>query len=676
MMEESASDEQGWADFTLASSHFDFASCPSPPSSAATRPTPDSCSGTSPVARSIPCSGAEWLAETESLSRSAPDSAPLSEGSGTGATWRWPGSRGSTELVDYAEEHPQPLSHTASLDRSLSASSERGNLMVFEQEQDVCSLADLDVRSDSEYLTRLTEMEQEQEMLNSSLMSLTTHFAQVQFRLKQISLADDMQAKEKLIKELELFAFEGCPDVRGMAPRRASIETTDEDHTQHYEQQAMETKELIQRLQRQLTDVEQWAYESGQSDAPSLAVLEKQRMILGTLQERVKLSLDGLEHLSPEEMRQKVDEAIESIISPYRKKELAQERTLTNLQTFVDDLERYIQHIHKAPSSSGSPGKPVPPSALTTVSLPRPVIRRETPGDAARERKNKTVTFNDPTAPGGLRRMASRTYSVLELMAWSNWTCWSQRRFHKNVMKTTSKGNHWGDARAALELAISQVLDLTQERAKLKVRRNGRAMQEAEKQVIEEQLHKAIRKDLTLALCALMQHGLAHVSNETSLVPRLVCVSRRPESTELHAWDFILKYFQYKKGEDFNRSATRRLADSFQLSSVGSRQINQPEALLASIADILHVHGKLQRTPLTLMKAFVCSALNQKTLAPWLRLMYCTQPLVEDFYTPWSYAMKTHFEDACQSLDNLSPFDFHLPVDLAVRPFHALSDAF
>lgn len=35
-------------------------------------------------------------------------------------------------------------------------------------------------------IARLRELEEEQDMLNTSLLSLTTHFAQVQFRLKQI----------------------------------------------------------------------------------------------------------------------------------------------------------------------------------------------------------------------------------------------------------------------------------------------------------------------------------------------------------------------------------------------------------------------------------------------------------------------------------------------------------
>ena len=46
------------------------------------------------------------------------------------------------------------------------------------------------------YSERMQEMEEQQDMLNSSLLSLTTHFAQVQFRLKQISAAGDAETKE------------------------------------------------------------------------------------------------------------------------------------------------------------------------------------------------------------------------------------------------------------------------------------------------------------------------------------------------------------------------------------------------------------------------------------------------------------------------------------------------
>lgn len=61
---------------------------------------------------------------------------------------------------------------------------------------------------------RLKKLEEEQESLNSSLLALTSHFAQVQFRLKQIVHAQS-EEKERMLAELEEFAFRGCPHVVG-----------------------------------------------------------------------------------------------------------------------------------------------------------------------------------------------------------------------------------------------------------------------------------------------------------------------------------------------------------------------------------------------------------------------------------------------------------------------------
>lgn len=59
---------------------------------------------------------------------------------------------------------------------------------------------------------RLRDLEEQQELLNSSLIALTTHFAQVQFRLRQIVDAP-VQDKEMLLRDLEEFAFRGIPDI-------------------------------------------------------------------------------------------------------------------------------------------------------------------------------------------------------------------------------------------------------------------------------------------------------------------------------------------------------------------------------------------------------------------------------------------------------------------------------
>ena len=47
---------------------------------------------------------------------------------------------------------------------------------------------------------RLKALEEEQEQLNSSLMALTTHFAQVQFRLRQIVTAPNDVKEVNLLK--------------------------------------------------------------------------------------------------------------------------------------------------------------------------------------------------------------------------------------------------------------------------------------------------------------------------------------------------------------------------------------------------------------------------------------------------------------------------------------------
>lgn len=68
--------------------------------------------------------------------------------------------------------------------------------------------------SEEEMTSRLRRLEEEQDLLNSSLLALTSHFAQVQFRLKQIVHAQS-EEKERMLADLEEFAFRGCPHVVG-----------------------------------------------------------------------------------------------------------------------------------------------------------------------------------------------------------------------------------------------------------------------------------------------------------------------------------------------------------------------------------------------------------------------------------------------------------------------------
>ena len=59
---------------------------------------------------------------------------------------------------------------------------------------------------------KVKSLERDQDELNTSLMSMTSHFAKVQFRLQQVVSAP-AERKESLLVDLQQFAFRGIPDI-------------------------------------------------------------------------------------------------------------------------------------------------------------------------------------------------------------------------------------------------------------------------------------------------------------------------------------------------------------------------------------------------------------------------------------------------------------------------------
>lgn len=176
---------------------------------------------------------------------------------------------------------------------------------------------------DESYLDRLQRLEEEQEHLNSSLIALTSHFAQVQLRLKQIVDASP-ESKETLLKDLEEFAFRGIPDYRlpeleldtfNNDTNANSTESTDNNEKSNKLQlQRDKQKELILKLKEQLEDLEKYAYETGDPNIiPSSMIMEKQNLIIEELKGKLPLELDKLEKMSPEELKKQIDKAIRDV---------------------------------------------------------------------------------------------------------------------------------------------------------------------------------------------------------------------------------------------------------------------------------------------------------------------------------------------------------------------------
>lgn len=99
--------------------------------------------------------------------------------------------------------------------------------------------------------------------------------------------------------------------------------------------------ELIEQLKMQLDDLEKYAYESGEPVLPQAIIVEKQKIIIDELKQKMNLSFNELDlpQLSPDELRQQVDAAFGKFVSPLKMKE----QLVAQLKTQVNDLERFIK---------------------------------------------------------------------------------------------------------------------------------------------------------------------------------------------------------------------------------------------------------------------------------------------------------------------------------------------
>lgn len=96
------------------------------------------------------------------------------------------------------------------------------------------------------------KLKEEHIQLNNSLLALTSHFAQVQFRLKQI-IQGPKESHESLLAELEEFAFAGCPDVAGPSDHKIGCPScSSKTYVQQYERRISEERECEKRLDSHL----------------------------------------------------------------------------------------------------------------------------------------------------------------------------------------------------------------------------------------------------------------------------------------------------------------------------------------------------------------------------------------------------------------------------------------
>ncbi|XP_074115481.1 RUN domain-containing protein 1 isoform X2 [Cotesia typhae] len=545
---------------------------------------------------------------------------------------------------------------------------------------------DVDDEFNSEYkytdnLEKLKILEEEQDVLNSSLISLTTHFAQVQFRLRQIVDAPSDQ-KENLLKELEEFAFRGIPDVSSILLCKSEANTalepstdsslhisndecTDIELESKIAQRKLKQKELIEQLKTQLEDLERYAYETDGQDLPQSVILERQNLLINHLKEKLNFEVDDLCKLSVDDLRWQVDHAINEIVNPLKMKE----QLVNQLKTQVSDLERFIHYLQGEVSTEAYACTCTCSVHANSAKLSAKKSRKPFPQEHTND-GNHTKTLNT----------VRKVITLLHLYLMSQLGC-GRDRVRRNIDKN-SDIPVWRDMRARLDTAIEDVLQnvAAMERHFEDEDYNSHTSDlDLSKAQFNARITSSVRKHLAICIRDLIQHGLtSDVRASNSVVPFVGCFPQKKSVSHnfMHAWELIIKYYEIKNGHMYNSSPAQKLSQSFNLDLVNRRNVSPKQILLITIGNIIATHTPYKRSHNSHFKAFICAALNANKLVIWLRYILQCQYLLENYYTSWSYVVKTGFQDAFHTLDRLSSIRFDLPVDLAVQQFQNIKDAF
>ncbi|KAH8339543.1 hypothetical protein KR074_005728 [Drosophila pseudoananassae] len=313
-------------------------------------------------------------------------------------------------------------------------------------------------------LSRLRSIEEEQELLTSSLLALTSHFAHVQLRVRQIVEAP-AEERDQLLRDLEDFAFQGIPEAA--QPKESTSSSLEKDN----EKEPGSDSQLIEQLKSQLTELEQLAYEAGEPGIlPQQVLLEKQKFILDELRSKLNLQVEQheLPALSTEQLRHQVDNAIGEFVGPLKMKE----QLVAQLKTQITDLERFIAFL-QCDADQGSVGDRLKllsgaynsyaakQTAKISQAVPHPIVApvASAPPPATSSSAGGSIGAGESlhSKAHGLLDKASL---LMQMFASTHLAKPRHDDFQQNSLKKTHKGNHWGDLRAQLEVDIQEVAAL------------------------------------------------------------------------------------------------------------------------------------------------------------------------------------------------------------------------
>ncbi|XP_022826980.1 RUN domain-containing protein 1 [Spodoptera litura] len=501
---------------------------------------------------------------------------------------------------------------------------------------------------------RLHALEEEQEILSSSVFSLTSHLAQVEFRLRQILKAPPDE-KDEMLKALEEFTSRGVHDSRA-APQGSSGDASCTECVElerKISRQRTKQAHFIDRLKVQLKELERFAAN------PTSTSDSKHRTLIDHLRTEIDQNLEEGCHqpLTAEELRHQINCAVRQ----YADRQLSKDEIISKLQAHIEDMQKFIK-------------------LMKNEELKNTKVTPETKNVGKSEKFDKN--FSKSKSNDDLRaetiNLMRKASTLIQIFTVSQFGC-SPNTNRRHEGKSSTIVTHWGNLRARLEMSVDGVLHLvSRDRPSHTMVDNYDSESEEGGIIINDApLTTAVRRHLAINLRDLLHHGLTGPES-TSLVPIIGCfpVRRSSSSRATHIWEVILRYYDLNDGDRFNSTPARKLSQSFNLDIVGGTAITNKQSLLSAIGSIVASHTPYKRSYDAHFKAFVCAALNAHKLVIWLNIILKSRSLIDAYYSSTSYVVNTGFQDALQSLDRLTPYNFDLPVDLAVKQFQNIKDVF
>lgn len=484
------------------------------------------------------------------------------------------------------------------------------------------------------------KLENEQELLSTSLQALTSHFAQVQFRLRQIISAPQEQ-KINLIENLDEFASRGIPELK-------SYDDKNECMLSAIYQQRLNQFQLINKLQMELCAASNFANEK-----------------------EIDFQINNSEVVVNEDILDSTDLDLTRL-----------KTQILNLDTFVTDLQYETINLKQMTTAMVGYRNCEKVYRIHNENVQNMGFmchsfhdgRNKVLNDLSENYDFMSVSKHEKPL-SALQRDGKSLCEVRQVAMTESTTTDTN-----DIKYSSPKVRHWGNILAKLAIDVQNIISVVS----IKPLETYNSEQSKGTVVMsQKEITKMVRKELCGTLRELIEHGLHSIQYEINF---LRCCSRRTSKRKTiasnpnklkdrHAWDIIMEYYNLNDGNEHYRKPYNTLNESFQLKHLSIASTK--DQLLNAIGDIINIHVRFNGSQNAYFKAFILYGLNLRKLPHWLCVIFRCSDLIEANYSDESFVRQCEFTDALQCLDLLSNYTFHLPVDTLADRFREVgSDLF